>query len=402
MQNLLLWGRQNKDAISTALIALAYLSLAVVSSFPAFLTFDVSFPAILFFVLFLCAGALVGLDRHNIRVHIVLLALFLRLFLFCLNACFLKVKFETVFEEIAVTFLAALVFLTAYNKEIRIKAVLTPFLLLTDLQIFYAFAASGFSPGKTLIVAGIGRSNYIAAFLLLFICIFLFSRKNLFDILLIGLSVVAFLLTQSFAGYLALGLVLILWVLVSVKWRSLKSVLIFLAVLLIVSLLVAFFLTTKFGQPIFEKIRQKLAYLAEGNITAFSSYRDAIARFSLGNIRRNPVFGSILNIDPTRPEKYRWQGFRTHNFALESLLLYGIVGSLLNLFILYFLIRSFRCKKNLPYLMAFLGALAHGFFEPNFFTLHFELFVWLMIGISLRNADCPGGCRLFGKKQRKE
>lgn len=97
-----------------------------------------------------------------------------------------------------------------------------------------------------------------------------------------------------------------------------------------------------------------------------------------------------------------WQGFRTHNFALESLLLYGIVGSILNLFILYFLIRSFRCKKNLPYLMAFLGALVHGLFEPNFFTLHFELFLWLMIGISLRNADCPGGYRLFGKKQRKE
>ncbi len=398
MQNLLLWGRRNEDTISTGLIALAYLSLAVVSSFPAFLTFDVSFPAVLFFVLFLCAGALVGLDRRNLRVHIVLLALFLRLLLFCLNACFLKVKFETVFEEIAVTFLAALVFLTAYNKEIKIKAVLTPFILLTDLQVFYAFAASGFSPGKTLIVAGIGKSNYIASFLLLFICIFLFSKKNFFDILLIGLSVVAFLLTQSFAGYLALGLVLILWLLVSVKWRSRRSVLIFLAVLLIVSLLVAFFLTTKFGQPTFEKIQQKLAYLAEGNITAFSSYRDAVARFSLGNIRRNPILGPILNIDPSRPEKYRWQGFRTHNFALESLLLYGIVGSILNLFILYFLIRSFRCKKNLPYLMTFLGALVHGLFEPNFFTLHFELFLWLMIGISLRNADCPGGCRLFGKK----
>ena len=393
---------RRKVLISEILMALAYLSLAIISSYHSMFTVQVPFPGISVFLFLFGLSSLARLNLREIRVHSILFVLFFRLLLFCLNGLFLKVGPEKILEESAVTVISALIFLVAYNADIRIKNVLTPFIFLTDLQIFYTFASGGFSMDKSLIVAGIGDSNYIASFLLLYICFLLFMKKKPFDILLIGISIIAMLLTQSFACYLALGVVLFIWVIKTVNWKSKNSVLFFLVLLLLLVLLFALFLNTKFGQPIYEKVKEKLNFLSEGNFTAFSSSRNILTEFSIKNILRHPFFGTIINTDPELPVDYRWQGFRTHNFALESLLLYGIVGSILNLFILYFLIRSFRCKKNLPYLMAFLGALVHGLFEPNFFTLHFELFLWLMIGISLRNADCPGGCRLFGKKQRKE
>ena len=387
MKNTLL-TKKNRFTFSDICITAAYLSLAVVSSYIAFLTFDVKFPSILIFIAFFFLATLKTILNSGAKLHMVIFFLVLRFFFFLINCLVLRVDTNEITEQAVVTVCSVLIFFYCYNEFTDIGKILLPFTLLTSVQVFYAFITNGFSTEKTFIVAGIGDSNYIATFLLFSIAYYLFSKTSVIQKITLLLSVPALLLTQSFACYLALFVVGVVWVIKTVNWHSTKSVAIFVACCMVTALSCICFTNTKFGYPIVEKIKDKLTFLASGDMRNFSSSRVELYRFSIDNIKRHILFGSIKNENLMISSLF--QNFRTHNLVLESLLLYGIVGSLLNIVIFYYAIKSFKRNKNMAYIMVFIAVIVHGFFEPNFFTMHFELFIWLIIGASLGEANKRG------------
>lgn len=386
MEERLLSTTKKSLQVSEILLMFAYVSLAIVSAYPAFLTFDVPFPAILIFFVLLAVVALIGFIKdRDFRLHIIGILLLLRLLLFTINSLFISVAAETFLEQVFTTFCAILIMNICYNQRIDVKNILMPFLILTDVQIFYAVLASGFSLDKSFIVAGIGGSNYVATFLLLCTTYLMFTDKSVFTKTVIFATVLALLATQSFACYLAFAVVIVVWAIRTINWKSPKSVGSAGAVLVIGIIALICFFNSKPGQPVYQLVKTKTEYLLRGNLKNFSSSRTELYAFSWGNIKRHIVFGSINNISNAYPADYRFQGFRTHNIVLESLLLYGIIGSLINVAVLYFFFKECRGKKQFPYLMTFIAVLLHGLFEPNFFTMHFEVVIWLIIGCCLRD-----------------
>ena len=385
MGNVLL-KKNNKVDVSEFFMAVAYFSLAIVSSYDSFLTFDTSFPSSIIFIVLLLTGIVCAglIGNISFNLHPIVFLLLLRCLLYLINAILLNIDKEKKLEQLFITLSSILIFEISYSKELSIKNILKPFLLMTDIQIFYSFISSNFSFSKTVIVAGIGDSNYIATFILLCVSYMLFSRTNLVENLLIIISIVALLLTQSFACYLALIFMLFIWITKKINLKSLSSVIKAIVCAIIAIGFVILFLSSKYGVPIVSKVKSKLDFLLEGNINAFSSSRIELYKYSISNIKRNIIFGTIDNFSIDKLETYRYAHARTHNFILESLLQYGIVGSLLNLIILYYIFKSFKIRETFACKMAFIAVLIHGFFEPNFFTLHFELFIWLIIGSSLR------------------
>ena len=384
MKNTLL-VKKNKLTFSDVCIEIAYISLAIVSSYVSFLTFDVKFPAILLFIGLFFMATVKVFFRANVRLHKIILLLILRFVLFMLNCLILKLGVENILEQAIITVCSIMIFIYCYNVSVDIGKILLPFTILTCVQIFYSFVANGFSIDKTFIVSGIGGSNYAATFLLFMITYYLFSQTTATQKMTLVMSIFALLLTQSFACYLVLFVVCTWKIFKKVKWYSVKSVTILSVTCIIFILFCVWFFNTKWGYPIFEKVQNKLVFLFSGDIKNFSSSRVELYQFSMDNIKRHILFGSVKNINMKVVNEY--QNFRTHNFILESLLLYGIVGSFFNLIILYYLIKSFRKNRNTAYIMVFVAMILHGFFEPNFFTMHFELFIWLIIGSSLGLKD---------------
>ena len=363
----------------------AYFSLAVVSAYPAFLTFDVPFPAVILFAVLLFAPIFVGLYFGQVfKLHVVGALLLLRLLLFTINSSVITVDTETLLEQFFTTFCSILILTVCFNRQISVKKVLLPFILLTDLQVVYSVVFNGFSFDKALVVAGIGGSNYIATFLLAYITYLLFTKRDLFYNIVLFITIPAFLLTQSFAAYIGLFVVFVVWAVNKINWKSAYSIGNACAIGMIMLCAVVFFLHTKFGAPVYNLVKSKLSYLFSGNFKDFSSSRTELYSFSFENIKRHILFGSINNVNDAYGADYRFQNFRTHNFLLESLLLYGIVGTIINAMIAGIFFKECGCKAKFPYLMVFIAVLVHGLFEPNFFTMHFEIVIWLFIGCGLK------------------
>ena len=146
----------------------------------------------------------------------------------------------------------------------------------------------------------------------------------------------------------------------------------------------SYFVTTDIGSEVYEKLRQKIIFFLEGDWKNFGSSRLELYEFSWDNIKNNFLFGSIVNYNSSISSTYRFQFFRTHNVVLESLLLYGLIGTILNLAICIILIKKVlnrkKSRKIFPYIMTIIAVLIHGMVEPNFFTMHFEPFVWMIFG----------------------
>lgn len=370
---------------SEILLAIAYLSLAIISSYSSFFAFDVSFPGILVFIICVSAAAIYGLDEiQDFRLPFVGLLLLLRLFLFTVNTLFIAVERETLFEQVVTTFCAILILAICENQELSVKNTLTPFLILTDIQLFYSVASKGFNLGKAEITAGIGNSNYAATFLLLCVAYLFFTDKEIFDKIVLCVSVVALLITQSFACYFALVVIIAVWAFEKIDWKSSASLKKAGIIALAGIFCIVCFFASKIGRPVYQLICTKMEYLFQGNLKNFSSSRTELYAFSFSNIKKHILFGAINNVDTAHALNCRFQGYRTHNFVLESLLLYGIVGSLINAAILYIFFKECKGKKKHALLMSFIAVLVHGLFEPNFFTMHFEVVIWLIIGCGLR------------------
>lgn len=377
-------------------LCLAFLSFAIISSYEAFFSFDVPFPAIIIFLLFMI-GYCACCSNVKIKFTWIPVLLLLRLLIFCINAVFVNASSDALIDQITITVCSVFVFLCAYNfisssrKELNV--VLTVFSLVTSIQIIVCVIFNTFD--KTGIVAGIGLSNYAACFLLLCISYLLFVKTNKFEKLVIILDIAALFATQSFGAYLALFAVFVIFILRTFKRGSRRVRRYMFATGIVAIVGVIIFFKTSLGEGAWNKINEKLIYFLQGNWKNFGSSRGELFSFSWENIKRNLLFGTVENINPAISERNplsRWQGFRTHNIMLESLLLYGVIGSLINVAILVYICNC--CSKKIRYdsrkysfIPCFLAIFIHGMIEPGIFTLHFEIFLWLLIGAFLTDGN---------------
>lgn len=391
--------QRNLKNLKNWFLYLAFLSLAIVSSYGAFLSFDVPFPAILIFLVFMACYSLCCINV-KIKLTYIPALLLVRLLLFCINCVYVGASTETLIEQITITVCSIFVFLCGYNflsgDKKALKTVLISFSFVTSIQIILSVIANHMQD-KAGIVAGIGLSNYAACFLLLCVSYLLFVKTNILEKLVIVLDIIALLVTQSFGAYLALFVVVIVFLIKKINWYSRKVRRNVLALLILAVIAVIVFFHTSLGAGAWNKIKEKILYLLQGNWKNFGSSRGELFEFSWENIKRHLIFGTIENYNPAIAETSalsRWQGFRTHNLLLESLLLYGIVGTLINVAILFYIWS--RGKKGLKakseqyaFIPCFVAILIHGMLEPAIFTLHFEIFLWLIIGIFMGGGRKP-------------
>ena len=389
----------SKNKYTYVLFYLAYLSLAIFTEYPAVLSIkfiyriDVVFTALIlaFFTVFLI------LNKNaikNIRIHYLVFLLLIRLVVFVINASVIKVESGHIASELIKTLYPIVLFTFSYNflsdTKQEIKNLFVLFTLLLSVQLFLLFILNGFSLNKEKIVMGIGYSNYGATFLLLGVSYLAFTSTNIFEKIVIGLGVLSILLTQSFGAYLALFVVIVIALVLKINWKSKKSRMLFLISLLGVLLILGLFFLTTLGSSVFDKIIEKLKYLFQGDFNSFGSSRIKLYTDTWQNIKQNIWFGNIENVISNSAGVYKQT--RAHNILLESLLNYGIVGTLINIAIVVLIVLSIRkslknTKGNNPCLIALIAVLVHGLVEPNFFTIHFEFFVWLIIGALLNGKN---------------
>lgn len=364
---------------------IGFISLAIISSYKAPLAFDLPFPGILVFILCILLHCCVN-HFSAIKIGAISCLLGLRYVLFFINAIICEVSWEIIIEQCVTTFISIVVFECFRNiskDSTIIKNVLLIFSLITSVQLIVGYAGDFFAD-KNDIAAGIGKSNYAATFLLLSITFLLFLKTKWYEKLLIVLDVVSLVLTQSFGAYVAVIVVFVIYLIKKLNWRLLKSWLILLFLIIALVGFFSYFVTTDIGSEVYEKLRQKIIFFLEGDWKNFGSSRLELYEFSWDNIKDNFLFGSIVNYNSSISSTYRFQYFRTHNVVLESLLLYGLIGTILNLAICIILIKKVlnrkKCRKIFPYIMTIIAVLIHGMVEPNFFTMHFEPFIWMIIG----------------------
>lgn len=365
---------------------IGFASLAIISSYQAPLAFDLPFPGILIFIICILLHCLIN-NFPTIKIGTVSCLLGLRYFLFFINAICLSVNFEIITEQLVTTFISILIFecfrnLSKNNAAI-IKTVLLIFSFITSVQLIVGYVGDFFSD-KNDVAAGIGNSNYAATFLLLSVSFLLFINTKWYEKLIILVDVISLALTQSFGAYIAVIVVFVIYLFKKLNWRLLKSWLILFLLIITIAVIFYYFINTSVGSEVYEKLSQKLTFLLMGDWKNFGSSRLELYEFSWNNIKDNFLFGTIVNFDSSLSETYTFQNFRTHNVVLESLLLYGFIGTILNLAICVVLINKVLKRnkdvKIFPYIISLVAVLIHGMVEPNFFTMHFEPFVWMIIG----------------------
>lgn len=383
--------KYKNNKIGYLLFILSFLSFGFISAFPAILTFDVPFPAIYIFVLLHFVSTLILWRFRNLRIpYFPIVMLCLRLFLFIIQAINLSISAGIIAYEIEVTVVSIYLFVCAYNftsddqREIRIM--LISFALLATVQVCASAIANG--GDKDMIMAGIGMSNYVATFILMSFSYILFSIKSKWDYVWVLIFLFGIMLTQSFGAYISTAVLVIIKIKKSFNWHQVKSWIILLLMILAVIISYLVLRSTSIGAPIVSKIETKLAQLFGRNYMGFGSSRLSLYGFTLDNISRHWFLGPIVNVNPYLPIEYEWQEFSAHNFLLESLVKYGVLGSIINAIVLVYILK--RAAKALKYcpgkigiIYIFIGAMIHGFIEPNFFTLHFEMFYWCLCGALL-------------------
>ncbi len=394
------------------LFYLAYLSLAVFSYYPSYLALRVytnlDYFFIALFVAFLVLFFILNKNYiKNIKIHFIIIILAVRMIIFVINACVKGLEGGYVRNEIVMFLLISIIFTFFYNyssdERTEIKNLFVVFSLYSCLQLLVLFLANGFSIDKAFIVMGIGYSNYGATFLLMSIAYLTFVKTNVFEKIVIGLDVVFLVLTQSFGAYIALFVLIVIALIIKVNWRNKKSWLYFMALLAVTAILLAVFFCTSLGSSVWAMITKKLGYLFAGDFNSFGSSRVKLYKDSLQNIRKDLFFGEIENIVSDSFGVYK--PTRTHNFFLESLLNYGIIGTILNAIVVVLIVfdakKVYRSREeNKASLITIISVLLHGAIEPNFFTLHFELFTWIIIGSMLATSQSKN-CVILPKTKRK-
>ena len=385
---------RSANAWGELLVILAYLSLTLFSPNSAsWIAIHTPFDGVAIFAPLFVGGFLLLLKDMKFTAPAFLVLPLVRLSIFALSGMIGEVGADNLLVQMSMTLLGMTVFLFFFNyKNGRdlFRRMLTVFAFAVSLQLIVCVLAQWSEFDKNNVLAGVGGSNYAATFLLIAVTFLLFASTNRVEIAVLILSAIALLLTMSIGATVALFIVFCIWY----KRRMAKNPKPYIIVLVIALVIVAVISVLSFKvlflyrltRPIWTKFQQ----IASGNFDAVTSSRLSLWQYSLVSIGRNPFFGAILNYnDAFDTLQYtRFAGWRTHNLFLESLLLYGIVGSLCNVGIVYEIVRrGRRILKEFPRRRLFVLLLSvmavHGLVEPNFFTILYEMFVWAIIGLFL-------------------
>lgn len=373
-------------------LSLSFILLTIISSYGSILSFDLPFPDIIITLILLFCYFVANSDKV-IKIDKIVVLLLLRSLLFCLNVFILSVSVEYAVEELFICIVSILIFVGvgSFGGENDTRNILAIFSFIISLQLCLEFIINGMV-NKGEIVAGIGASNYAAAFLLVSITYLIFCRGNILCNLVVVFDIIMLLMTLSFGAYIALFIVLCVYVVKHFDWGKSSTRK---AALLILVALIAFlicFFNLSIGKPIFDKIKFKVMALLSGDLKEFGSSRIEVYSCSFNNFKKHYIFGPIINpVDIVYDSVYNFDNERTHNFILESLVRYGIVGTVINVAIIFQIIKKYLILKNTKYkkmanavLITFIAALIHGLVEPNFFTKDFEFIIWLLLGSMFR------------------
>lgn len=350
------------------------LSVSLTESFPfgfyvdAFALFSVCVMYVIFF----------AFEKKQLKVGIIPCLMLLRLLIMIINSAVKGIAVERLFdfERYAILSLAVYMFVYNFNEKFDYVRFIVNFTcVITSLQLIVSSLMAG--GDKHIIGAGLGLSNMAATFVLACATYLLFKKRNFIETLVLALGAVGLFFSQSFGGYLAFAVMLVIFV-AKLDWKNARFRKIFFSLLLLfVAVITVFFLTV--GRSIWDAINMKLTLLLMGDFNAFGSGRVELYQFSLSNIAKDIWFGIIENIGDV---PHRFTGERTHNLVLESLRLYGIVGTLINLFIMGIVfVKGFKAsradKSKKVFFYVILAVIIHGLVEPNFFTTEFSAYFWL-------------------------
>lgn len=368
-------------------LILSFISLTVITPYGSVLSFDVPFPGIIItFILLLCYF-IVNRDKE-LKCNVIISLLALRAVLFAINAI-LNVGAGYALEELSISFISIMIFVgvSSFGEENDVKYVFTAFSFIISLQLCLGFILKG-TANKSVIVAGVGASNYAASFLLVCIAYLLFNPGKILSKLTVVFDVIMLIMTLSFGAYMALAVILLIYAVKRFDWRKKSTVIIALLSLTVTVAVLACLLNLNIGSPIYEKIQSKLSALLSGNFKSFGSSRIEVYTCSFNNFKKNIFFGPIINpVDIQYDTVYHFDNERAHNFLLESLVRYGLAGTVINAAMLILIIKKYIRLKGTKYkkiadavFIAFIAALVHGLVEPNFFSKDFEFVIWLLLG----------------------
>ena len=377
----------NEINISYVLTTLAFISLCFFSAYDAFLTLNWPIVSYIVFILFMLGVyALMHRRKKDLVCDLLPVLLLVRSLFYLIGILVNNYSIDLFYLELFNNLIYIIVYLLAKNygdDAFKLEAIFVAFSLITDIQLLFSLFSGGIDD-KNLIVSGIGHSNYAATFLLLMAVYFLFSKKNKLGMVGLGLSIFGLLLTQSFGAYVAFSIIIV-YAMFYYRHSYKRYLKWYYTIPTVVAMVILCVVFRSYLLKIFEVITIKISYLLKGDITAFGSSRPELYAFSWRNICRNPIFGSILNIDYNLPATYRYQNYRTHNIFLESMLIYGLLGSLINIMIVVYLIyrlkKSGFGRKKFALISSLVAVFIHGLVEPNFFTYNFELFMFLFYGL---------------------
>ena len=382
------------------LVILAYVSLTLFSPHvTSRLAFHTPFDGIAVFAPLFVGGFLLLLREMRFKAPVFLILPLVRLSIFTFSGLVGEVGADVLLVQVSMTLLSITVFLFFFNYRHGgelFRRMLTVFSFFVSVQIIACVIGLGSGFDKNAVLAGIGFSNYAATFLLISITVLLFRAANKVEIGVLILSVFALLLTMSTGAFIALLIVFAVWYrglwIRHPKPCALILVAAVLAIVVFGILSSQILFLYRLTRPIWTRFQQ----IFSGNFEAATSSRLTLYRYSLKSIGRNPAFGAILNVnegfDTIEYTRHAWS--RTHNLFLESLLLYGIVGSLCNVGIVAEIIyrgrRILREKPGRRVLVLTLIVMAvHGLVEPNFFTILYDMFVWAVLGVFLSSHPAP-------------
>ena len=349
-----------------------------------------------FFVIVLTIAFIIFAFRRKLNFSIIPALLLCRTIVLMINVFFvLKTTPLYILTRECNTFCAVLVFMFGYNfiskEKTELKVLATLLSLILSVQLITTFILGDGEKAK--IFTSLGLHNYASTFLTVLVAYLLFSKTDILAKLVCALSVVAIVLSQSFGGIVVIGLILLFYLVKTLNWKSKRTYLYLGIGVLVLAGFVALLATLPAFESIWDMLVSKFTFLFSGNVDGVGTGRVTLFKFSWENIRRNFFWGILDNYNPD-PAVLHWEHpywyfnrlhHTTHNHFLESMLLYGLIGTIFNVtaLALVFVVGFKRCKQDKSrwaIFYALIFAVIYGVFEPNFLTADFTLIFWVFAG----------------------
>ncbi len=378
-----------KNRIKYLLLILGYLSVGATSSFMLNKFFGIT----VYTEYALCVVMSIVFMLFSLKIKVktsIVEPLFLcRMAFLIVNVIFQKYSYNNysiIWAREAVTLTSMLVYLFAYNfiskdrKEINIIAVATSLIIVGQFIVTFIIEKGV----KRNIGCFLGDHNYACTVLIMLVAYLLFSKTNIFAKIVAYVSVASMVLVQSFGASMIGVALIVIYLITKTNWKNKLHIGLWIAGFLVaVGLVLVIWFVPK-NVPVLSYFSKKLHSFVDGNFDTTASGRKHVFRYAWESFLQNPIFGNLENNNATHPHSWL-RHMRTHNHLLESLVIYGIVGTILNVAILGYvyvvgIIRVRQDKTRLPLLIACTVAFIQGFFDPNFLTVLFSIYFYLFAG----------------------